>query len=179
MTDFARAEREEGQQAGESGAAGEVDDAQALPRSWRELHPPRPKPEGVDYGFLSARGEPVASTRHNLVHLARTQSLPSLAWSPETPEMVPPWEVPFVLEALRDEIAARARRELRNALVGAALVLLALWVLAPRVVALIATMVAVVLLVMLTDSVQKRVRLSPEQLARGFDVLVEQRAAEA
>jgi hypothetical protein len=128
MTNFAHGGREAAPPA--SGEP-EEPEAAALPRSWRELHPPRPKPEGVDYGFLSARGEPVASTRENLVHLARTRALPSLAWSPETAEMAPPWEVPPVLGALRDDIAARARREMRITLGGSALLVLAFWVLTP------------------------------------------------
>ncbi len=184
MTDFARAEREGGEHgAGGSGAAGVADDAQALPRSWRELHPPRPKPPGVDYGFLSARGEPVASTRQNLLHLVRTRALPSLAWSPETPEMVPPWEVPFVLDALRNEIAGRARRELRITTGGSAALVLAFWALTPPMLALMLTGVVGALLVLLIGSVRRRVRqaerLSAEELSRGFDALVEQRTEEA
>jgi membrane associated rhomboid family serine protease len=184
MTDFARAEREDEQEGpGGAGGTADGDEATALPRSWRELHPPRPKPDGVDYGFLSARGEPVASTRQNLLHLARTRALPSLAWSPETPEMVPPWEVPLVLDALRDEIVARARRELRITLTGSALLVLAFWVFMPPLFALVVTGAVGVLLVLLIRSVRRRVvqaeRLSAEELSRGFDALVEQQAEEA
>jgi hypothetical protein len=119
-------------------ASGEPEEpeAAALPRSWRELHPPRPKPEGVDYGFLSARGEPVASTRENLVHLARTRALPSLAWPP-------------VLGALRDDIAARARREMRTTLGWSALLVLAFWVLTPPAVALMLSLFVGVFLALL------------------------------
>jgi membrane associated rhomboid family serine protease len=178
MSDIGRAERDE-----EHPASGEPADAEALPRSWRELHPPRPKPEGVEYGFLSARGEPVASTRDNLLHLARTRALPSLAWSPETPEMVPPWELPFVLDAMRGDIVARARRELRITLGGSAALVLAFWVLMAPVMALLLTVVVGFFLALLIGSMRRRVRqaqgLSAEQLSRGFDALVEQRAEQA
>jgi membrane associated rhomboid family serine protease len=68
----------------------------------------------VPFGFLSERGNAVPSSRENLLHLARTGSLPSLVWTPETSEMVPPWEVPFLLEILRELAAADARRDLRK-----------------------------------------------------------------
>ncbi|HYW14440.1 MAG TPA: hypothetical protein VE871_20910 [Longimicrobium sp.] len=72
--------------------------------------------------------------------------------------MVPPWEVPFVLDALRDEIAGRTRRELRITTGGSALLILAFWVLTPPVLALMLTVVAGVLLALLIASVRRRVR---------------------
>lgn len=180
MTDFAQPGREESPP-----APGEPDEpgTAAFPRSWRELHPPRPKPEGVDYGFLSARGEPVASTRENLLHLARTRALPSLAWSPETAEMVPPWEVPLVLEAVREDVVARARRELRITMGGSALLVLAFFVLTPPLVALSLAVFTGLFLALLIGSVRRRVakaeRMSAEELARGFDALVEHQAEAA
>jgi membrane associated rhomboid family serine protease len=161
------------------GARGETEGQAPLPRSWAELYPPRPKPQGVDYGFLSARGEPVASTRENLLHLARTRSLPSLAWSPETAEMVPPWEVPFILEALRDEMARRGRRELRLAMGALGALVLGSWLLAPRSVAVVLTIVGMFLLLLIGTKrrrVRQAQRLSAEELSRRFDALVEQRA---
>ena len=182
MSDFAQRREDADPAPGEPAGTGEAETA-PLPRSWRDLHPPRPKPQGVDYGFLSARGEPVASTRDNLLHLARTRALPSLAWSPETAEMVPPWEVPVLLAALRDEIAARARREMRVALAGSAALLLAFWVLLPPQVALLLTLFVGTLLALLVGSMWQRVqqaeRLSAEELSRGFDALVEQRTEAA
>jgi membrane associated rhomboid family serine protease len=94
-----------------------LDDAPApasLPRRWEELFPRRPKPDDVPFGFLSERGNAVPGSREKLLHLARTRSLPSLVWTSETSEMVPPWEVPFLLEVLRESAAADARRELRR-----------------------------------------------------------------
>lgn len=180
MSEPVREQGEEARPADGEAAAAEQAGPAALPRSWRELYPPRPKPEGVDYGFLSARGEPVASTRENLVHLARTRALPSLAWSPETPEMVPPWEVPMLLHALREEVAARARHKLRIAIGGSALLLLAFWVFTPPVLALVLTLFIGAILGLLIGSIRRRVRqaerLSAEELSRGFDAMVEQRA---
>lgn len=154
-----------------------------LPTRWADVFPPRPKPEGVDYGFLSARGEPVASTRENLLHLARTRSLPSLAWSPETAEMVPPWEVPFLLDAVRYGAAKSARGELRLLVAGGAAAMLAFWIFLAPSLALVLTIVLVVLLPLLLASVHGRVRraerLSADELRAGVDALVAQRAEEA
>ena len=86
----------------------------SLPRSWEELFPRRPKPDDAPFGFLSERGNAVPGSREKLLHLARTRSLPSLVWTSETSEMVPPWEVPFLLEVLRESAAADARKELRR-----------------------------------------------------------------
>jgi membrane associated rhomboid family serine protease len=83
-----------------------------LPRTWEEVFARRPKPEGVPYGFLSHKGEAVASGHDRLRHLARRGALPSLVWTPETAEMVPPWEVPYLLEAMRTPAVAAARRRL-------------------------------------------------------------------
>lgn len=181
MNDFARAE-EEATRPADAGEGGDPGPA-GLPRSWREMYPPRPKPAGVDYGFLSARDEAVASTRDNLLHLARTRALPSLAWSPETPEMVPPWEVPFLFQALRGDIVARARRELRIAAVGSAALVLAFWVLMPPLLALAATGFIGLFLGLLLASIWRRVRtaerLTADELSRGFDALVEQRTEQA
>lgn len=154
-----------------------------LPRSWAEVFPSRPKPEGVDYGFLSARGEPVASTRENLLHLARTRALPSLAWSPETVEMVPPWEVPFLLDAVRHGAAASARRELRILVAAGTAAVLAFWLFLPSSLALVLTFVGGVLLLIVIASVNGRVhraeRLSADELRAGFDALIAQRAEAA
>lgn len=194
MNEFARAEGEEAHPApggpGDSPGAeephpapGDAEDAQealtALPRSWRELHPPRPKPEGVEYGFLSARGEAVPSTRENLLHLARTRALPSLAWSPDTPEMVPPWEVPFVLAAVREEIVARARTELRVGAGLSALIVAAVWVVLSPWPALVVSVLLGAVMVLVWRRGRQAERLSAKELGRGFDALVEQQAEQA
>ena len=154
-----------------------------LPTCWADVFPPRPKPEGVDYGFLSARGEPVASTRDNLLHLARTRALPSLAWSPETAEMVPPWEVPFLLDAVRYGAAASARRDRRFLVVAGAATVLAFWLFLSPELALGLSIGVGVLLLMLLASVHRRVRqaerLSAYELQAGFDALIAQRAEAA
>lgn len=154
-----------------------------LPRTWAEVFPPRPKPDGVDYGFLSARGEPVASTRENLLHLARTRALPSLAWSPETAEMVPPWEVPFLLDAVREGVVVSARRERRVFTAGSAVLVPAFWLLLPPGLALLLTAGVGALLLVLLVSVHRRLRrakrLSAGELRAGFDALIAQRAEAA
>ncbi|HEX2076429.1 MAG TPA: rhomboid family intramembrane serine protease [Longimicrobium sp.] len=154
--------------------------APALPRSWAELFPPRPAPAGVPYGFLSARGEPVPSSRETLLHLARTQALPSLVWTPGSEQMVPPWEVPFLLEAMRQSPAASARRELRTvyaALAVFALLDLLLFLVAPLVAVLLMVVIGG-LLGLLALSVHRRAtaaeQLDSEAVRRDFDALVEQ-----
>lgn len=97
------------------------------PRTWAELFPPRPKPRGAEYGYLAPDGEPVPATRDDLLRMARRRPLPPLVWAPETAEMVPPWEVPFLLDALRGSIDEEAYRERRLVTAGAGAVLLAFW----------------------------------------------------
>jgi membrane associated rhomboid family serine protease len=167
----------------EEGAAGDAGPPRRLPRSWAEAFPPRPRPEGVDYGFLSTRGEPVASTREDLEHLARTRALPPLAWAPETAEMVPPWELPIVLQAFREGAAARVRRELRLTLAGSAVLVLAFWLLTPPPLATGLTVGVGALLGMLVASMRRRVRraerLSADQVRAGFDALIAQQVEAA
>ncbi|HEX2076428.1 MAG TPA: rhomboid family intramembrane serine protease [Longimicrobium sp.] len=117
-----------------------ADDAGAA-RTWAELFPPRPKPPGADYGYLSPQGEPVPSSREELLRLAHRRPLPPLVWAPDTAEMVPPWEVPFLLDALRDSIDEEAYRERRLVLAGAGAVLLAFWLLLDSSMALALTIV--------------------------------------
>lgn len=154
-----------------------------LPRSYAELFPPRLKPLGADYGFLSARGEPVASTRDNLAHLARTRALPSLVWTPEAPGMVPPWEVPFLLQAIRDDLVARADREMRITIGVAVAVVVGSWILAQTGLAVVFTVGAVVIVLALGYSILRRIdaarRLSPEQVRAEFDTVAAQRAEAA
>jgi membrane associated rhomboid family serine protease len=152
-----------------------------LPHSWAELYPPRPKPEWADYGFLSAHGSSVASTREDLLHRVRTRALPSLVWTPETARMVPPWEVPYLLDVMRAEVRARDRRQLRNAaLVGGGL-LLGLWLLAePEAAAVISIPVVLLLALFLAPAIRRvRREISADELRRGFDAMVEQQAEEA
>lgn len=151
----------------------------AAPRTWEEMFPRRPKPEEMPYGFLSARGEPVGSSRETLLRLARTRTIP-LVWSPETAEMVPPWEVPFLLDAMRGEIAAGARKERRQVAWGAAVVILLLLVFLPRSVALIAallvTALVMVLIVMITRRIEQAARTGPEEFKSGVDAVLEHQA---
>lgn len=86
-----------------------------LPRTWADAFPPRPKPATAEYGFLSRRGEEVASARGTLVHMARTGAPPPLVWGPETDGMVPPWDVPWLLDAMREAEVDAARRHVRDA----------------------------------------------------------------
>lgn len=152
----------------------------APPRTWEELFPRRPKPPEIPYGFLSARDEPVASSRETLLHLARTRTIPSLVWSPDAEEMVPPWEVPFLLEAMRGEIAKAARRERRRVIWGAAAVMPLLFViLSPTMALAIAVLVAPLALVvigMITRRIQQAEQNGPEAFRRDFDALVDQHA---
>ncbi|HEU0302509.1 MAG TPA: rhomboid family intramembrane serine protease, partial [Longimicrobium sp.] len=121
--------------------AGVSADGAGAARTWAELFPPRPKPPGAEYGYLSPRGEPVPSTREELLRLAHHRPLPPLVWAPETVQMVPPWEVPFLLDALRDSIYEAAYRERRLVLVGAGAVVLAFWLLLDPSMALALTIV--------------------------------------
>lgn len=146
-----------------------------LPRTWAELFPPRPKPEGADYGYLSLRGQPVAATPEALLRMARSRPLPPLAWSPETAGMVPPWEVPLLLQHLRDDAARRARRELRIAWGVTALLTAACWIFAPPGLALVLTVMIGPLLGVVIGSIHRRMRqaerMTPEDVRKAFDAL--------
>ncbi|HYW07113.1 MAG TPA: rhomboid family intramembrane serine protease [Longimicrobium sp.] len=60
------------------------------------------------FGLVDADG-PHAATRDELVAAARSGTIPALVWTPETPEPVPPEEVPFLLDAIRERMMAGAR----------------------------------------------------------------------
>lgn len=155
------------------------------PRTWEEMFPRRPKPADAPYGFLSMRGEPAPSTRERLLHLARTRALPSLVWTPETVEMVPPWEVPYLLEVMRAPILQKARREFRTVrtvlVVFGVLAALLLVGAGPWTLLIIGPIGA--LLGLLAWSVRRRVamaeRLGPDVFRQGFDAVVEERAEAA
>jgi membrane associated rhomboid family serine protease len=74
-----------------------------------ELFPPRP--EQGEYGWRS-RGRSQACTRDELIERCRSSKNEpvDLVWTPETPRLVPPAEVPWLLEPLRH----RARGDLRH-----------------------------------------------------------------
>lgn len=154
-----------------------------LPRTWAALFPPRPKPAGVDYGFVNARGEAFASSREHLLRMARTRALPPLAWAPETPGMVPPWEVPFLLEAVREQVAAAARRELRVAAAGALLLVALFWVFAEPPLALVLTVGVGSLLAVLAGSIHRRMRqaegMTPDGMRAAFDTLAAEQGGAA
>lgn len=153
------------------------------PRTWEEAFPRRPRPADGAYGFLSARGEPVASSRETLLHVARTRSLPPLVWSPESEEMVPPWEVPFLLEAMRGNVAEAARTERRMVIVGSAVAALLLFAIMPPLLALAAALLvaplAMVVIGMITRRIEQAEQIAPEALRREFDAVVDLRAEQA
>jgi membrane associated rhomboid family serine protease len=160
--------------------AGASADAAGAARTWAELFPPRPRPPGADYGYLSPEGEPVPSSRDELLRLVHQRPLPPLVWAPETAEMVPPWQVPFLLDALRDSIDAEAYRERRLVLAGAGAVLLAFWLLLEPSMALALTIVvggwvAVSVLARRTRARQ----LTPADFQRQVDVWLAQQQEQA
>lgn len=155
----------------------------APPRTWEEMFPRRAKPKGAPYGFLSVRGELVTTSRDRLLYLARTRAIPSLVWSPEADEMVPPWDVPFLLEAMRGEIAADAWKERRRVIAGGAAAVLLLFAVFPPSLALswslgVATVV-LVLTCVATHRIEKARRMGPEVFRRDFDSLVDLQAERA
>jgi membrane associated rhomboid family serine protease len=84
--------------------------AEARPAPWdsSDLFPP--KPEQGEYGWRF-RGRSQACTRDELIERCRSSNGEvDLVWTPETPRLVPPAEVPWLLEPLR----RRARGDLRH-----------------------------------------------------------------
>lgn len=153
-----------------------------LPRTWEELYPRRPKPGFAEHGFLSAHGNPVPSTRERLLHLAHTHSVPSLVWTPETAEMVPPWDVPFLLDVMRKNVADQARRERKRVIVAAAALALVLAVISPMLALILMIFIAPlggVLIASISRRIRQAERMGPEQFRQDFDAFVEHRVEEA
>ena len=80
------------------------------------------KPAGWDYGYV-ARGVRRGCTREELLErCAASEPRVELVWTPESPALVPPAEVPWLLDA----VLVRTRRNLRYNLLNG-LALLAIW----------------------------------------------------
>ncbi|HEU0016409.1 MAG TPA: rhomboid family intramembrane serine protease [Longimicrobium sp.] len=151
-------------------AAGGGPQAAAVPgapyRPW-EPAPPRPKPEGIEYGFLNpVRDELVGTTRERLVYLCRTAPPPRV-WTPENDYLVPPYEVPYLLDACRELLAERAGRTVRRtAAFGAGL--LALWSLAATPLVLVPGVpLLIAYLAYLRSGRQRAMELRVEELRAG------------
>lgn len=159
---------------------------QALPRTWEELHPRRPKPADVPYGFVTVNGTPLPASREQLLRMAQTRPIPSLVWTPETAEMVPPWEVPYLLEVIRAPIVASARREMRivQVVLGvfALVVVVLLLTVEPMLALLVGGMIGL-LLGLLARSVRARLkaaeRLDPAAFAQSVDAALEEQVEAA
>ncbi|HEX8362812.1 MAG TPA: rhomboid family intramembrane serine protease [Longimicrobium sp.] len=76
----------------------------------------------TEYGYFDAQG-PHAATREELVRMCREELIPRLVWTPESPEPMPPEEVPFLLEAIRGRLAGGAKTQ--AIIVGAIVAVLA------------------------------------------------------
>jgi membrane associated rhomboid family serine protease len=99
---------------------GQIIRSPAQPRDPDEALAPRPKPASSEYGFVSLRGDEVASSRERMVYMTQTSPAPSLVWAPETEGMVPPWQVPWMLRAMRVYKQEQLRTEMRTALLWSA-----------------------------------------------------------
>ncbi|HEX8322209.1 rhomboid family intramembrane serine protease [Longimicrobium sp.] len=95
---------------------GKIIRSPAQPRVPDEALATGPKPASSEYGFVSLRGDEVASSRERMVYMTRTSPAPSLVWAPETEAMVPPWQVPWMLDAMRVYKQEELRGEMRTAL---------------------------------------------------------------
>jgi membrane associated rhomboid family serine protease len=82
---------------------------------------PTPSPP-TEYGYFDAQG-PHPASREDLVRMCREELIPRLVWTPESPEPVPPEEVPFLLEAIRGRLAGGAKTQ--AIIVGAIVAVLA------------------------------------------------------
>jgi membrane associated rhomboid family serine protease len=87
-------------------------DPEARPAPWDspELFPP--KPEQGEYGWRSRGRSQACATREELIERCRSSKGEpvDLVWTPEAPRLVPPAEVPWLLEPLRH----RARGDIRH-----------------------------------------------------------------
>ena len=152
---------------GQSGA-----DPGSLPRTWAEAFPPRPKPATAEYGFLSRRDGEVASSRETILHLVRTGAAPPLVWGPGEDRMLPPWEAPWLLDTLREQIVNDARRHVRDAAGFAGMIVVACLLVSP-----LAALSAIVLLGLWVAFVGRRISaaraLTAEQVRAQVDAQVE------
>jgi membrane associated rhomboid family serine protease len=152
-------------------------DPETLPRSWEELFPRRPKPEDAPYGFVSVNGTPLSASREQLLHMAGTRAIPSLVWTPETAEMVPPWEVDFLLDVMRGQVANAARRERWMVAGGWAALVAVVALFSPVgavVVAVVAGLLALIVVGMITRRMGKARTIPAEQFRRELDAAVAQ-----
>jgi membrane associated rhomboid family serine protease len=71
---------------------------------------PLAEPPG-EYGFLDAQGVMHPATRDELVERCREGRIPRLVWTPETSGPIPPEDVPFLLQVIRDRLAGGAKTQ--------------------------------------------------------------------
>lgn len=63
---------------------------------------------GSQYGYYD--GEPIPSSREELVRRLQEGQPTPRVWTPETPGVVPPWTVPYLFDAFREHGLRRGRR---------------------------------------------------------------------
>lgn len=88
----------------------------ALPWEAPDLFPLKPAGAG-DYGYV-ARRRAVACTREQLIDAAARLDVPvGLVWTPDSPRLVAPEEVPFLFEAVRTREIKESEYSRRTALI--------------------------------------------------------------
>lgn len=94
--------------AGSAGPAAPEDEA----HPWRQHKPRIPAPLEYEHGFL-ADGKLVPATRDDMLRRAQAGQIFPMGWSPESPWLVWPEELPWVFPAIRARLLAEARRQAR------------------------------------------------------------------
>ena len=98
---------------------------------WESAELFAPRPADSEYGYAADRKRFVA-TREELIERCRAdRPHVDLVWTPESPRMVPPAEVPWLLDAVRERTRRSLRYNLKNGL-GLTLIWIALALLQSR-----------------------------------------------
>lgn len=79
-----------------------------IPLPWRVELPLVPAPAEGGWGLLEG-GHLRAATPEELAARCRSGTLPALVWTPETPTLVPPEEVPALFREIRERVVRGAR----------------------------------------------------------------------
>jgi membrane associated rhomboid family serine protease len=149
------------------------------PAPWNapDLFPPRPDGEG-EYGWRS-RGRSHPCTRENLIERCRSaasgKQAVELVWTPDTPRLVPPAEIPWLVEPLRQRARDDLYYNLRVDVLVLAAVIAYVWYMTLRKVTISAVFLAIFFLCAVVPAVQDIRALS--RLRRSTRFLADQAAA--
>jgi membrane associated rhomboid family serine protease len=90
----------------------EGEPARTGPHPWRQQKPVIPRPLEAEHGILNG-GQLVPSTREEMLERVRAGLIFPMAWSPESPRLVWPEELPWIFPEIRARLHRETRRRAR------------------------------------------------------------------